>query len=184
PKNDLPKSVTDYLLSGEVLPERPEVGSNGEIQPTINREPGENLLNGRERPDLPLSDNLPTSNGSPLDLSDNDRKPEPLLQSVTSPDLTMSDLSLSDKIFRKDPVAVLMTAILVMTDSFSCGWLAYSGFEKFWPAVFFFSLVGFAVAYASIRNAIMYTGWESDTWLWSFGILQLLLHAAAFKLLG
>lgn len=89
---------------------------------------------------------------------------------------------LSDKIMHGDTPPVLAVAALVMADAFSFGWLSLKIFGGNYLAVTFFSMLGIAVAYAAIVNAVRYKDkWTAESWLWGFGVFQGLLHATAFE---
>ena len=82
----------------------------------------------------------------------------------------------------KGLLPILFIAIFVIADAAACGWIAAHLYEGKAAFVAFFAAVGAAVGYSGITNAIRYTGYQSDNWLWGFGIFQTLLHLCAFAL--
>lgn len=169
--DDLPDSVCNYI--------KKEKSSQGAGKSTKNGFKADE--SGRNVTSIEISGSFPDKKVVLSVPDKNDIAPNPKAQKMSS------------ILFVSDKASIAMAVILVCADSFSCGWIASLAFENFTfnigfigvnPASIFFACVGFAVAFASIRNAILFTGWDSDKWLTWFGIVQFGLHSAAFELFG
>lgn len=214
--DDLPEKLFVYLLEKNGYPERPyelsEDNSSGFLAERLKAFRTIDEKDDSERKLIDLGEALNqeyTIHAEPVDKLEVKSETDRIVKDGTdalcrildkeADKATRNVTTLSDRIFHQDTVSVIMLSIPVAADGFSCGWISYDAF-KVWPAVAFFSLIGVAVAFASIRNAVMITetsmtnGYKSkivitrqsrltaDRWLWGFIIIQLLLHASAFHL--
>lgn len=73
-------------------------------------------------------------------------------------------------------------AVLMGTDAVSFGWIAWNAFPDF-PEIasVLFAGAGMAVGYSAIRNILSYRGWNSDSWLYGFALLQIGVHLCAME---
>jgi|GEM_PF-4058883 len=83
-------------------------------------------------------------------------------------------------LFTAPLLSVFMIAIIVISDGIAMGYLAQQAYgDQLWIMITF-GMVGFAVGYIAIRSVIAFGPGLGDGIAFSFFIVQLLLHLAAY----